>query len=239
MKSSLIESSGYQVIDDFLSPEECESFLDLIASYRADHDLPEIHRVVKGRSLHYVVIDGQQIEIHLRRIWMLYHGVVNDLVNKLTNTRFVPLTNTRVGVNVNVMPAGDSEYRWHYDRNRLTAILYLNAVDGGEMELYPNYRILLRNNVRVQRILDRFLQMRIICRVFGKKIAIRPRAGRLIVMRGNRCWHSVSSVQGEKERINIILAYDVPDAQFPMEEGLDSYLYTQEKQTSRDPNYSS
>ena len=56
-------------------------------------------------------------------------------------------------------------------------------------------------------------------------------------MRGDRCYHSVRGVTGDVERVNIIFSYDLPDAEFSMEEGLDSYLYTQEQQRSSDPNY--
>jgi len=57
-------------------------------------------------------------------------------------------------------------------------------------------------------------------------------------MRADRCWHSVRSVIGDRERINIILSYDLPGTEFPTAEGLDSYLYTQEEARSSDPNYS-
>lgn len=44
-------------------------------------------------------------------------------------------------------PDGDppgGEYRWHYDRNAVTAILYLNEVPGGETEIFPNFRLVFR-----------------------------------------------------------------------------------------------
>jgi hypothetical protein len=43
----------------------------------------------------------------------------------------------------NITPPG-GEYRWHYDRNAATAILYLNEVPGGETEMFPNYRLVFR-----------------------------------------------------------------------------------------------
>ena len=239
VKTSLFESLGYQVSDDFLGPDECQDLLDLIAGYREQYDLTEIYRPMKPRSLRYYVIDGEQIKQHLSKIWALYQGAMSEQVNKLTITEFVPLANPRAGVNVNIMPPGRSEYRWHYDRVSVTGILYLNAVEGGETVLYPNYRILLKNRhrIRAQRMLDRLLQARMIRDTLREKTVVSPRPGRLAIQRGNRSWHSVRPVRGNHERINIILAYDVPGAQFPMEKALDSYLYTQEKQTSPDPNY--
>ncbi len=235
---SQLETSGYTVNDGFLTIEECGQLLELIAGFRDRHDLQEIHRPTKHRSLRYFVIDGEQIRSSLSTIWGLRRRT-NELVNQLSSTQYVPLANARVGVNVNIMPPGHSEYRWHYDRNKVTAILYLNEVEGGETELYPNYRILLKNgrHMRMQRILDRMLQPKIIRNMMRDKIVIHPRPGRLVIMRANRCRHSVRAITGERERINIIFAYDVPDAQFPMEDGLDNYLYTRGEQKSVDPNY--
>jgi 2OG-Fe(II) oxygenase superfamily len=236
---SQFESSGYQVFDEFLSPKRCSEFLENVESYREQFKLPEIYRPMKTRSLRYNVIDGDRIKEHLAEIWSLYQGKMIELVNGLTPQEFVPLDNTKVGVNVNVMPPGRSEYRWHYDRNAVTCILYLNAIEGGETILYPNYRILLGNRGRMfaQQMLDSFLHTKVLRRIFGKKTAISPRPGRLAIMRGNQCWHSVRSVEGKQDRINIICAYDLPGAQFPMEESLDSYIYTQEEMASSDPNY--
>lgn len=239
MESSQLESLGYQVIDEFLQPEDYSRLLDYIADYRMHHDLPEIYRPAKARSLRYSVIDGDRIHEHLNAIWLLYQGAVRELVNGLSLSEFVPLASARVGVNVNIMPPGRSEYRWHYDRNAVTVILYLNDVEGGETVLYPRYRILLKNqnHLFLQQVLDKLLLMGMVRNLFGKKIVIKPRSGRLAVMYGNQCWHSVRPVYGTCERVNVLFAYDVPGAQFPMENALDSYLYTQEKLMSSDPNY--
>lgn len=207
--------------------------------YRQNHPLPEIFRPARGRELRYQVIDGKQIQAELPAIWDLYTGKVNRQIDRATPQRLVPLENVRAGVNVNIMQPGQSSYRWHYDRTSLTSILYLNDVEGGETELYPNYRLLLKNrkNLRLQRMLDRLIQIKVLRDAFRQMIRIPPKAGRLVMMRGERCWHSVRPVGGDRERVNLILAYDSPGASFPAEEGLDAYLYTQEEQRSTDPNY--
>ena len=240
MSEPTLESTGHLLIDDFMDQEQCRTFLGQIRDYRKHSGLLEINRPMKDRSLCYSVIDGEEIRANLPSIWELYRGAVNDVVNELTGASLVPLLNTKAGVNVNVMPPGRSEYRWHYDRTAVTAILYLNRVEGGETELYPNYRILLKGNQqhsRLQLTLDRFLQPTVVRRLFGKRKVVEPHPGRLVVMRANRCWHSVRGVQGSEDRINIIMAYDAPGARFEVEEGLDSYLYTQDAPNSKDPNY--
>lgn len=233
------EDASFQVYDNHLSQRDCDELLQMIAEYRTHNVLPEIYRPMKKRSLHYSVIDGTKIHDHLPRIWDLYCGEMCAHVNQLTRQEVVPLENFQVGVNVNIMPPGRSEYRWHYDRTSITAILYLNQVEGGETVIYPNYRVLLRdrNKLRAQRALDKMLHIGLVKRLFSHKRVVSPAAGRLVVMRGRRCWHSVRGVEGLRERINIILAYDAPGADFPMEESLDSYLYSTQKQQSSDPNY--
>ena len=239
MRTPPLDSNGFVIIDDFLAPEDCERLLAKIGHYRRHNGLAEISRPMKDRSLRYSVIDGERIRAQLASVWELYRGAVNQKINELAGASLEPLQNIKAGVNVNVMPPGRSEYRWHYDRTAVTAILYLNKIEGGETELYPNYRILLngKQHSRVQLTLDRFLQPSGVRWVFGKKQVVEPHPGRLVVIRGNRCWHSVRGVEGSEDRISIILAYDAPDAQFGMDTGLDSYLYTDEKADTKDPNY--
>ena len=234
-----LEKVGYQIVDDFLSAEECQSLLGTINEYRERRALPEIHRPTKGRSLRYHVIDGEQIQGSLAGIWDLYTGKVNQLVNHSFGFDLEPLANTRAGVNVNLMQPNQSSYRWHYDRACVTSIIYLNEVEGGVTELYPNYRILLEKakNTTLQRVLDNVIQIKPILNHFGNLVQVSPKVGRMVMMRADRAWHSVQSVLGDHERVNIILSYDYPGTEFPMEEGLDSYLYTQEEQQSADPNY--
>ena len=236
---SELETVGYQVVDNFLTDEQCRLLLEKINGFREGHTLAEIHRPMKGRSLRYNVINGEQIESSLPGIWDLYTGTVNELVNESLGFSLEPLANTRAGVNVNIMRPNQSSYRWHYDRACVTSIVYLNEVEGGITELYPNYRLLLQKgkNTAFQRALDSLIQIKPIMNTFGTMVRVSPKVGRLVMMRADRCWHSVRSVLGDRERINIILSYDVPGTEFSMEKGLDSYLYTQEEQQSTDPNY--
>jgi hypothetical protein len=238
-KISALERDGYQVIDDFISHDECKKILGLVNKYREENEIPEIHRPVKGRPLRYFVINGEMIENDLLEIWQLYQNKVHQQINALTQDNFDLLENKMVGVNVNIMPPGKSSYRWHYDRTSITCILYLNQVDSGETVLYPHYRLLLKNSkyAKLQQVLDKIITSKPIRTLFKKKVVVAPVPGRLAIMEGKTCWHSVRPLAGEKDRINIIMSFDYPGMQFPMEAGLDKYLYTREKQKSADPNY--
>jgi hypothetical protein len=230
-------SSGLKLIDDYLLPEQCRGLLDLIALYRSEYGDVQVERAGEARPLRYSVIDGVQVKEHLPELTKLY-GRVNELVERISGLHLVPLENERVGCNVNIMGAGNT-YRWHYDRNAVTAILYLNDVEGGETECYANYRISLGKArfSKFQRVLDRTLQLEPMRKIFGRYRIVAPKAGRLLVMLGDRCLHSVRPVTGGEERINIIMSYDLPGMKFTVDERLDGYLYSHKSADGSDPNY--
>jgi hypothetical protein len=156
-KSVYFPGNSIYINENFLTAQECEDFLQLIESYRKLYPIPHVCRQLRDRSLNYKVIDGEKISLHLPDIHQLYQKV-NQLLNQNSNQKLAPLANIRVGCNINITQPG-GEYRWHYDRNLITGILYLNDVDGGETECYPNYRIYLQHfrHSFVQKILDSIL----------------------------------------------------------------------------------
>jgi hypothetical protein len=154
-------------------------------------------------------------------------------VKKVFGEWIEPLGDKQVACNVNITQPGGS-YRYHYDRNAVTVILYLNETRGGETECYPNHRL---NLIYLQREVDRVFENPMFRRVFGKQILVRPRAGRLLVMRGDRCLHSVREVSGNADRINIVMSYDVKGARHANSHHLNSYLYSGAIVHHGDPNY--
>nr|WP_255551454.1 2OG-Fe(II) oxygenase [Granulicella sp. dw_53] len=230
---------GLQLIESVLSPEECNAIIVSLDEYGRSYDIPLIYRPERKRSLKYSVINGEDIQKRLPTIQKLYESIL-PTVQSVTNQNVVPLQNRIVGVNINFTPPGGA-YRWHYDRNAVTAVLYLNEVDGGEIEAYPDYRFLLKGSrsSRLQGYVDRLLQLGIFLRLRRKHI-IAPKPGRLVIMRGDRCLHSVRTVSGSRDRICIVMSFDFANAVFPQELALDSYLYSSQRYIAkRDPNYSS
>jgi hypothetical protein len=229
--------SGVEVIAGFLPATQCENLLRAVAVYRGARQPPLIQRQQPGRSLLYRVIDGAEIERHFPELEKLNLEVCS-LVNRLSGSGLSRLGNQAARININITPP-EGEYRWHYDRNRVTAILYLNQVAGGETEMYPNHRIYLGRwkHTRLQRWLDSLVMKQTLLRRMGRMLTIAPRAGMLLVMRGDRCLHSVRRVEGVQDRINVIMTFDAPGARFPVETELDSYLYTKKATQTFDPNY--
>ena len=228
---------GVQVVDRYLPPSRCADLLEAIHDYRRKHTLPLINRPERERSLRYMVIDGDRIHAQLPEFESLY-AEVNTAVNNLSGLALRPLANRGAGVNINITPPG-GEYRWHYDRNAVTAILYLNESAGGETEMYPNYRLHLGRwkHTRVQRWLDAPLRRDLALRLFARKLVVSPSPGLLIAMRGDRCLHSVRPVDGPGERINVVMTFDLPGAVFHVEKNLDPYLYSRDTAPAFDPNY--
>jgi hypothetical protein len=224
------------VVDDYLSHTQCAELLAAIDAFRASRELPLIDRAERRRSLRYRVIDGNAIASGLRPLESLYARTA-EFVSAWLGCTVRPINERVAGINVNITPPG-GEYRWHYDRNEVTAIVYLNEVEGGATEIYADHRVVLPPRLRIlQSQADAIARSRAVVSVLGTKTVVQPRAGRLVAMRGDRCLHSVCPVVGSTERINVCMAYDRVGSRTRSHRTLDSYLYTQESISGRDPNY--
>ena len=232
----MLRKGAVRVIENFLAPLQCEELLEEVGKYRLRHEPPLIVRREQERSLCYRVIDGEQIRRHLPQVEQLFLKTTK-VVRQVSGLDLTPLENRVASVNVNITPAG-GEYRWHYDRNAVTGILYLNQVSVGETEMYPRCRVYLGRykDTIAQRWLDKISRQPFLLRLFGKKMCVAPRTGMMIVMRGDQCLHSVRRVESG-ERINIVMAFDRPGASFAVQKHLDFYLYSQSAAPQFDPNY--
>lgn len=228
---------GLYIQDDFLDLEKCEYILKLIENYRKSHQVPSVYRKKLDRSLDYRVIDGEVIAQHFPEIEQIYQRI-DELVNQESSQDLVPLANVKAACNINITQPG-GEYCWHYDRNLITGILYLNDVDGGETECYPSYRMYIQKfrYSYLQRGLDSLFKLKIVRLLFGKKVSIKPKPGRLALMYGIKCLHSVHSVLGDNDRIVLIFSFDLATAQFSNEQHLDAYIYGGQEEFKSDPNY--
>lgn len=228
----------YCVMDDALPPTDATRLLRRICAVCERAEPSTIHREHSDRPLHYRVIDGDRVARDLPEVGSLAQRFLGP-AQRWYGAPLEPLANSAVAVNVNVTPAGGT-YRWHYDRNAVTLILYLNAVIGGAIELCPGYRILLpagRATSRAQRAVDRVLETRHLRRLAGHAVTIEPRPGRMVMMQGRRCLHSVQPVaSGSPERFAVVIALDRPGGSAGPGEALDRYLYTAAS-AAGDPNY--
>ena len=227
----------YLVLPVFIPAEQCAHLLDAVGRYRAENTVPLVHRRSGRRPLLYSVIDGEHIRSHFPDL-LATAAEVNSLVNDFCGKTLSPLSDEKVAVNINITPSGGT-YRWHYDRNAVTAILYLNSVRGGETECYPGHRMMLPEGglSAFQEIADRLFATSVLRSIVGRRILVTPQAGTLFVMRGSTCLHSVRPVVGETDRVNVIFSYDLPGKDFAVADGLNRYLYESTTAPAGDPNY--
>jgi hypothetical protein len=228
---------GVAIQPTFLSAEECEKHCQSVLTLDRSGGLPLIERRVRERSLRYKIVDGLKIANAIPDIEDVTRRVAEAL-ERICGPGLALIEDSLAARNVNVTPPG-GEYRWHYDRNAATAIIYLNEVPGGETEIFPNYRMLFRDGryQRIQRWLDDIVRLRIVRRLFGHQRLVVPRQGMLLIMRGSSSLHSVRAVLGTEDRIAMVLAYDYPDHD-ERRTALNSYLYTSAPLIEGDPNYS-
>ena len=224
---------GVEIFDGFRNDLRCQELMKEVHNYNKANDLPLIERPARGRSLRYRVIDGDQVYYSLPRVVALYDEVLKMV--QVYDPKLIPLPNRTARLNVNVTPP-QGEYRWHYDRNAVTAVLFLNEVQGGEIEMYPKFRFPMgtRKDGKLQHLCDTAVRC---VRPLLRSSVVQPSAGRLILMQGDRCLHSVRRVEGLQERISIIMAYDIPRHTFLSDLDLNSYLYSRSPSRRNDHNY--
>lgn len=215
-----------EIVPGFLPLAECARLSDAIARQRAVREAPLVERPDDRRPLRYRVVDGEAVHAHLPELEELTR-VVQARVSSAGWGDVVPIANRRVAINVNITEPGGA-YRWHYDRNAVTAILYLNAASGGETEIYPGYRIRLRSPAlaAVQRACDALVQGAIFALRVPPPTVVSPAPGTLVIMRGDRCLHSVRAAGGPGDRVAVVMAFDAPGARYAGEPELDRYLYS-------------
>jgi hypothetical protein len=215
---------GVEVVPAFLSSDECEDLLSAVADYRRTHELPVIFREERGRSLNYIVMEGWRFHEALPESEAIVDRIRTRL-ESICGESLVLIDDARAACNVNITPPG-GQYRWHYDRNLVTALVYLNGVEGGETDLYPNYRIKWPWGWprAMQSLLDRLLLNQGVRALAGHPTAITPAQGTFVALRGNTTLHSVRPVRGDEVRVNLVVAFDRPGSD-STRRTLNAYLY--------------
>jgi hypothetical protein len=217
----------YVLLDDFLPAAECREILHAVERCRKASSLINVNQTSVTSRKKFLTLNGEDIEENIPAAVPLY-AKVNEVINRISGKEYAALENKKIGLSINVTPAGGT-FSWHHDRHEITAILYLNEVEGGgELEFFPNNRLLLKNN---QQGLRKWLQLG--CDAAGlaasmvvrRKVRVVPKPGAMCVMVGTRCTHRVRPVVGDRDRVCVIFAYDAPGRNFSRELTADYYGY--------------
>jgi hypothetical protein len=136
---------GYALIESFAPEHECQDILRAIDAYRRMNSLIDVDRASITVTAKFLTFNGEDVVQNVPSASRFYTQV-NEVVNSLSGRHYNPLDNIKIGLSINITPAGGT-FSWHYDRNEIMAILYLNEVEGGgQLEFYPKYRLIMKNS---------------------------------------------------------------------------------------------
>ena len=216
----------YVLLHDFLPAAECRKILDAVERCRKASSLINVNQNSVTSRKKFLTFNGEDIEQNVPAAAALY-AKVNEVINRISGKEYAALENKKIGLSINVTPAGGT-FSWHHDRHEITAILYLNEVEGGgELEFFPNNRLLLKN----KQGLRKWLQLGcdavglVVSMAVRTKVRVTPKPGLMCVMVGTRCTHRVRPVVGDRDRVCVIFAFDVAGKNFSKELTADYYGY--------------
>eukprot|EP00697_Spironema_sp_BW2_P007870 gnl/Spiro4/22277_TR10970_c0_g1_i1.p1 gnl/Spiro4/22277_TR10970_c0_g1~~gnl/Spiro4/22277_TR10970_c0_g1_i1.p1 ORF type:complete len:341 (+),score=76.20 gnl/Spiro4/22277_TR10970_c0_g1_i1:90-1112(+) len=224
---------GHTVIRNFVSDDLCIRLLDDIRNsielkdptkrLKQQHEYKEsdmMHNTFHegaAKPLQVQNVPGRVIEQKIPFLWRFYKDL-NVLVNKVSGLDLNEMSNKNPTLNCLIAYKGQSFGLWHYDRNAVTANLYLTTVENGATEYYPNYRIHLGKirpmwqYSRLQHYIDKIQQTKFMRDLFGGTYHKVPCVrGTLIIFRGDRSLHrGAPNESDDVPRVNIVCAYDLP-----------------------------
>lgn len=199
---------GYCVISQFLPFADLLQLQEEIESYIAHHQTTQ----VRWAASHFDTFNGSLVDENVPALYGIYdHDLLQEI--KKLDPRMDTLAQRNVGLSINVIP-NHGKFQPHFDRHRLTAVLYVNDdYEGGEMQLYPRIRYWLGPPTgwlkkKLQRLLDQYVRQDSYVGDYSKQTSIKPKAGDLIIFEGTRTYHAVQPVTAGKNRISIQFAYD-------------------------------
>lgn len=129
------------------------------------------------------------------------------LTNWLSGITYQPLDNRAIGASANVTPAGGG-FATHFDRQEISAIAYLNKVEGGQLDLWPNLR---RWEPRWLGPRAGRITMLITTRL--RPVSITPAKGSILIF-NKLTPHRVREVLSPYPRVSIIFGLDRPGVSF-------------------------
>ena len=219
------QRDGFGYCRHFLSEAQCRDIVATAERQRPNMIDVQLHSWFAQND--FVTINGDELE-ELFPFVVGLRSELCDVASELEGRRLAPLKNKMVGQSLNVTPAGGRQ-SWHYDRNLVTAVMHLNSVEGGDFEMFPRYRVRLRDNhfgarKLAQRVFDLGMRPPVVRKIVGRKVSIPPRAGALSFM-DSRCLHQVAPVRGPGFRAALVIAFDEPGKVFSRDQTKNYYGY--------------
>lgn len=229
------DDKGYVVIDDYLSSPEVRQVLDSIEAYRASgREVIQVDQQSLVRTQVFKTIVGDDCEQHIALFGDLWRRRILELSKQLSGVDLLPINDSAIGLNCNITERS-GVLSFHYDRNEVTAVLYLQQCSGGALECYPHFRLLLPRRYswhmkQLQRALDVLWRTPAALWLARKRREfIVPQAGRLVIMRGPLALHRVQAVEEGPNRIAGVFCYDRPEVKWEKWNSTDNYVVLSKK----------
>jgi hypothetical protein len=215
------ERDGYLELRDALPPET-------IARWRAEAtqlfgQARDISRTSGRHVLAYRVLTGDVVRAGMPGLFDFYDAEpTRAWVAAVTGAEEIhPSPNLMSAINVNILQGGH-RYRWHFDANPYTALLYLSTTPrsaGGELELYPNLREGRRDDPDWDAHVTSEEHLR-----SRRRVSVRSRAGTLVLIDGSVTYHRVAPVTEPCDRLSVPMVFP-PFREEERPAHLDAYLY--------------
>ena len=220
-----LQRDGYLYQENVVPWEWCDAMLNDFneANYF------QVDRKFDWLTVKFATLNGQDLSQSVRFTTEIYEKI-ESVVSYLSQRPYRRLNNTKIGLSMNLMSPGDVFSR-HFDRHRVSFLVYLNQVEGGDLLLWPFVGMGLQNQ-----------SWRRFCNNFSYRLAdwfkpvrIGPKQG-AVLMFTNRCLHGVDKIAGNQPRCSLVLGYDRPESIGKFDQDTDYYGYS-ESHTSEEQKY--
>tara|TARA_B100000579_G_scaffold375600_1_gene340517 strand:- start:374 stop:1069 length:696 start_codon:yes stop_codon:yes gene_type:complete len=205
---SHFKSNGYVVIENAITKEQCNEVMSNVKDLVKNNEL----NMVSFGDSNFKTINGEKLLKLIPETEILYDKFML-LASDISGEKLVKINNSKIGISLNLTTEGDS-FQFHYDRNLITVVAYINEVKGGQMLLSPRARLFSNNNPQ-RKIYSKFISLLEIIKTklaessLIKKVGINPNPGKAIIFEGRETLHKVEKVEKGYDRISIQFAYDL------------------------------
>jgi len=193
--SCYFERNGFEVFDEILDVSYCAELANkLIVS------MDKACITVDNDGVRINTKNGVSLISELPEIKLIHDFIYSRMAKSIENLLIID--DLPVAISANQLRHEDGHaFRYHFDRNEYSAVLYLTENKDFPLRLYPN--------IRTDPLVG--LSIWLYSQEATAPINISPTPGRLVVFRGRTCLHGVSrnpTDSPETERISLQFAYD-------------------------------